>query len=470
MGKTKALGMDANGIQKVMRGRDYSADMLGQLGLALMSNIVGQLTYFYTDKVGVAAGAVGIVMAVAKVIDAFTDVICGHIVDNSDGGDEKYYRWMIRMAVPAAAIMILLFTVPIQVGQVPALLYVLVTNVILTAILYTMIATPFAAIQIVRTRSMEERTKIGVFRAVGSYAAGMLVVLLTVPITNALGGSQSAWIKYGVLLGLAVFLCFLICYQNGKKAKMENSAIAQNAEEAEDEKVPFKEAMGMLFRNKYWVMVLLFNLIVSVTNTISGSSATYYCKWIFGNDNLVAAAGAFGMLGTVVGFVISQPVIKRIGARNSILAGLAGSALFAGLRCIAPANFTMYIVTGALGSCVQIPLMCLYGVIAGYAVDYNEYRYDKKLVAISSGAVSFGSKVGSGVGSIVLSVCLALSAYDATLAAATDSMKAGIYAFSNYVPIVINVVMFVIFLKFDIEKKMPQIKKEMEERRASANR
>ena len=148
--------------------------------------------------------------------------------------------------------------------------------------------------------------------------------------------------------------------------------------------------------------LLLFNLIVSVTSTISGSSATYYCKWIFGNDNLVAIVGAVGMLGTIVGFLISTPMIKKFGARNSILIGLAGSALFAGIRCLAPENIVMYAVTGALGSGIQIPLMCLYGVIAGYAVDYNEYKYDKKMVAISSGAVSFGSKVGRGVGTIIL--------------------------------------------------------------------
>lgn len=466
MGKTKELEVDSNGVQKVMRGKDYGADMLGQLALSLMGNIVGQLTYFYTDKVGVAVGAVGVIMAIAKVIDAFTDVLFGHIVDNSKGGDKKYYQWMIRMTIPAAVILIMLFTVPIQFGQIPALIYVLVTNILLTAVIYTMIATPYAAIQIVRTKSLEERAKIGVFRAVGSYASGMLIVLLTVPITNALGGTQNAWIKYGAILGLVVLLCFLVCYNNGKNAKMQATSSTDDVETKDEEKVPFKDAMVMLFRNKYWVMVLLFNLIVSVTSTISGSSATYYCKWIFGNDNLVAIVGAVGMLGTIVGFLISTPMIKKFGARNSILIGLAGSALFAGIRCLAPENIVMYAVTGALGSGIQIPLMCLYGVIAGYAVDYNEYKYDKKMVAISSGAVSFGSKVGSGVGTIILSVCLSLSAYDATLEAATESMKMGIYAFSNFVPIAINVIVFVIFLGFDIEKKLPQMRAEVEARRS----
>ena len=105
---------DADGARRVMRAGDYMADLSGQLALGIMANIVGQLTYFYTDKVGLAVGGVGIVMAIAKFIDAFTDVIFGNIVDHSKGGNKKYYQWMLRMAVPAAAIMILMFTVPVS--------------------------------------------------------------------------------------------------------------------------------------------------------------------------------------------------------------------------------------------------------------------------------------------------------------------------------------------------------------------
>ena len=54
--KKKELGFDSDGAKKVMRKRDYMADMSGQLALGLMANVVGQLTYFYTDKVGLAVG------------------------------------------------------------------------------------------------------------------------------------------------------------------------------------------------------------------------------------------------------------------------------------------------------------------------------------------------------------------------------------------------------------------------------
>ena len=79
--KKKELGFDSDGAKKVMRKRDYMADMSGQWALGLMANVVGQLTYFYTDKVGLAVGGVGIVMAIAKVIDALTRRIYAYVYD-----------------------------------------------------------------------------------------------------------------------------------------------------------------------------------------------------------------------------------------------------------------------------------------------------------------------------------------------------------------------------------------------------
>ena len=455
---------DSEGVKLTMRTKDYLADMSGQLALGIMGNLIGQMTYFYTDKVGMAVGAVGIVMAIAKVLDAFTDVIFGNIVDHSRGGNKKYFRWMIALAIPAAVIVAMMFTVPKNAASGVQVAYALITNVLFSAVIYTMIATPFSAVMVVRTRSNEERSSMGVFRAVGNYMAGMLIAIVTIPVTNMLGGTQEAWIKYGAVLAAAVLLLFLICWNNGHKAAFTREE--EIRQEPEEEAVDFAPAMQMLLRNRYWVIVLLFNLITQITNTITASAGTYYCKWIFGNDNLVAVLGGLGLVATIIGFVLSKPIIAKLGVTRTVSFGCLGAALFAGIRCLAPANFTMYAVTSLLGSFVQIPLMCLYGVLLAMAVDYNEWKYDKKLVAMSGGAIGFGNKVGGGIGSLVLSLFLVLGSYDATLAAATPSMRYSIYAFSNYFPVVINLVMFLIFRGFDLEKKLPQIRAEIEARRA----
>ena len=177
-------------------------------------------------------------------IDAFTDVIAGNFIDHSKGGDHKYFRWILPQIIPAALIMVLMFTVPIQAGQIPGVIYALITNLVLSAGLYTFIATPFAAVMTVRSRSLSERGSIGLFRAVANYGAGMLISILTIPVTNMLGGTQSAWIKYGVVLGVLVFVLFAICCHNGRKAKFAcdyEEEETEGAAEEEEEPVPSKK-------------------------------------------------------------------------------------------------------------------------------------------------------------------------------------------------------------------------------------
>lgn len=86
---------------------------------------------------------------------------------------------------------------------------------------------------------------------------------------------------------------------------------------------------------------------------------------------------------------------------------------------------------------------------------------------MSGGAIGFGSKVGSGVGSVLLAAFLAIGAYDPTLEVASSSMVYSIYGFSNYLPVVINLVMFLIFRKFDLEEKLPEMREEVAARKAA---
>lgn len=458
------LGVDRNGVPKMMRKRDYLADMSGQIGMNLVANVIGQLTYFYTDKVGLAVGGVGVVMLISKIVDALTDLWFGNVIDHSKGGDRKYYRWLLRLMIPYVIVVVMLFCVPIQAGQIPALIYACITNILLSAVCGTLIGTPMSAVMVVRTNSQSERESMGVFRAVGSYGAGMFTAIVTIPLTNILGGTQIAWIKYGFIIALIVLLMLSICYINGRNAKLVEEVKDETEEGAEDA-VPLKDALGMLFKNKYWIILVLFNVITQITNSITATSGTYYCKWIFGNDNLVALAGSFGFFATIIGFIISKPVISKLGVNRTINLGVLGAAATAALRCLIPTNLPVYIVAGLLGSFVQIPLMCLYGVLLAMVVDYNEYTYNNKLVGVSSGAIGIGTKIGAGVGSVILTACLALGSYDATLEVATTSMRYAIYAFSNYLPLIINLALFFLFRHFDLEEKMPAIHKELARRR-----
>ena len=162
MGRTKKeLGLDSMGIQKSMRLTDYLGDGIGQLPLNIMSSLVGQLTYFYTEKVGLAAGMVATMLLIAKIFDAFSDLAMGKIMDAGRSPKGKCRPWFSRMAIPALVAIILLFTVPKNIGSGFQTAYVLITNVLITAIVYTAVAIPYGALMAIRTESFEERGEMG---------------------------------------------------------------------------------------------------------------------------------------------------------------------------------------------------------------------------------------------------------------------------------------------------------------------
>lgn len=184
----KPLGKDQFGVQKVMRGSDYFGDAMGQFALNAINGMVGQLTYFYTDKAGLAAGMVATMFMVTKIIDAFTDIIMGNIIDHTKPGKERYRPWILKMSIPAAVLLLMLFTVP-QGNSMMQTVYMLVTNLLMTSVIYTAIAIPYCSLMVVRTNSSEERGKMGVYRALAGYVPGMAIVLAVIPVTNALGGT-----------------------------------------------------------------------------------------------------------------------------------------------------------------------------------------------------------------------------------------------------------------------------------------
>lgn len=462
----KPLGKDKFGVQKVMRKGDYLGDALGQFALNAISGLIGQLTYFYTDKVGMAAGAVATMFFICKIIDAFTDVIMGNIVDHTAPGKEKYRPWLLRMAIPAAIVIVMLFTVPSGVGSTAQIAYMLVTNLLLSAIIYTAICIPYSSLLVVRTNSQEERGVMGTWRAAAGYVSGMVIAIGIIPITNMLGGDQSAWVKFGIGFGLVTVLALLLCYAKAKETAVGDSeAEAIASTEAEEEPVPFKEALGKLFHNKYWVMILLMNFMANVSYGISGASGTYYCKWIYGNDNLTGILGAVGMIPTLLGFILIGPMIKKLGVTKTLRVSFAIGMVTTAIRVFNPTDFVFNTAMGCFATFANIPMMCLLGVMTAMAIDYNDYKYGKKMVATSQSAASFGCKIGSGIGASLIGWCLALASYDGFAESATPAVRQAIYTFGIYIPLVLFVIMFVLALKFDLEAKLPAMREEMAARK-----
>ena len=453
----KPLGLDSMGIQKTMRFGDYMADAGGQFALNAISGLVGAITYFYTDKVGIAALTAANVALIAKIIDAFTDLIMGKIMDNGKSPKGKCRPWFLRMAIPAFVAIVALYTVPKGMSNAGQFAYLLAS-----AVVYTAIAIPYVSLMVMRTKSIDERNKMGIFRAALGYIIGMVIAIALVPITNMLGpdgvADQAAYIKFAVVVGaIAMILLFVLYRKSEEKAA---------AEEKPDDGLPFMQSIGMLFKNKYWVLLLIVNLFSNIIYALTSAAGTYYAKWILGNDNLIGIMGAAGLIPTFVGFAVVGPMTKKLGIRKTLLVSFAIGIFGALVRVVFPDNLIVTLTAGLLPSFATIPMMCLSSPMNSMATDYNDYLYGNKIVGMSASASSFGGKIAGGLGSAMIGWILAGVGYDSAAATASAAVRYGIYSFSIYLPLVLLVVMFLLTTRFDLESKYVDIMKAVHERKA----
>jgi len=454
---SKPLGLDKNGVQKVMRLPDYLADSLGLFSLNAVSGLVGQLTYFYTEKVGLAAVSVANAFLVVKIIDALTDLIMGNIVDHTKPGKERYRPWMIKAGIPMAIIVALLFMVPQNAGDMAKLAYMFVTNLLATAVLYTAVSIPYVSLQVVRTNSEEERATMGSFRAFAGYIAGFIVAIVIVPVTNALGGTQDAWIKVGVIFALVIALCMLIVYLRSREtAEAVTPEKKQELLEQQEEGEWLGSALKKLFHNKYWIIVLLCNFFANVTYGLATSSGTYYAKYIYGDDNLIAIQGTLGLIPTIFGFATIGIFIKKLGVVKTLRVSFFIGVVSLALRLINPTNFWYNNILGLFTSWADIPMMCLNGVLLAMAVDFNKIKFGKRMIGYSTSAVGFGNKVSSGIGASLIGWLLGMAGYDKMGEVLTPMVRQAIYGFSIYAPLLMFIGMYLMIRKFDLEKVLAE--------------
>ena len=125
-----------------------------------------------------------------------------------------------------------------------------------------------------------------------------------------------------MILAVISFVSLLVLYKVTKE-NVTVQAAETGGEKAEAEKeddVSFAEGLKLLFKNKYWVLMLVANMLMSVSYALAGSGGTYYAEYILGNDNLVALLGAVGLIPTFLGFILVGPLAGKFGMTKTTVA------------------------------------------------------------------------------------------------------------------------------------------------------
>ena len=416
------------------------------------------LTFFYTDYIGVSVQMIGLIILISRFFDGGSDVVRGLIVDRTRSKYGKARPWVLWASIPYAIGCVLLFTVPPASDMVKAI-YIFITYNFIQTVCYTALNLPYSSLAALMTRNQYERGSINAIRMALSPFGRILATAVTLPLVKLLGNDQRAWIMAAAIYGAIALALLLFCFFNTKER-------VQLAAEQADTKVPIGTSLKALLKNKYWALGLLLWAMLSVYMTLSGTSLSYYSKWILGNSLLTSPLYLAEQIPCIVLTFFIPLALQKISKRNLALAGAIICIIGQIGLMFDDHSFAFAMVSAICRGIGQAPLMGVVFSFIADSVEYGQYKTHLRLEGLIYSAASVGSKLGGGLMSAAFGWILGWAGYDGLQAVQTAATLRTISALFVWGPIIVWGVTAVILLFHRLEKEYPAIMKELSEREA----
>lgn len=446
------------GIRLAYAGGDVACNIVfGMIGALLTS--------FYTDTIGITPAIIGYIMLGSRVFDGVSDIIMGIVVEKTHSRFGKARPWLLWMSIPFCLSAVLLFTVP-RGGGVPLwaqILYITVTYNFCTTVCYTAINLPYGTLSTLMTRSSHERDMLGNVRMGLSPLGKILAVTCTPILVGVMGGigDANAWaytmsIWSAVGLGL-LLINFFFCKETINPDEEKKSLEAKR----ETKKLPMGKALKFLVKNQYFWAVLLLWMFQSVSFGVIGTTLPYYAKWVLHDMNLDKYYNTLFLVETLVlvgGVFVCMPLMKKFGKRNMALIGglfaLASQTMFAFYSYFVKFDSIgmMYTIC-VLRSIGLAPLNAVVFGMLGDVVDFGHWKNGVRQEAFICAGGSVGTKLGSGLASVVITQLLSAAGYleGKDVTSQPDSavkMIEGLYVWAP-LAIAAGIVLVLIFYRLD---------------------
>ncbi len=393
------------------------------------------LMKFYTDVMGVEAAIVGIVMMVARFVDAFTDVAMGRICDRSRMTPVgKFKPWIRRMCAPVAIASFLIYQSGLA-GMPMAfkIAYLFITYILWGSIFYTSINIPYGSMASAISPEPGDRQSLSTFRTMGGTLAG-LIIGAGVPLIaydkidgNAVLNGGRFTVVAGVFSLLAVG-CYLLCYAlTTERVRTEASAEAQKNNSILK---MFKNALT----NRALISIIVASIVMLLAQLTMQSMANYVYPNFYRNSDAQAASTVLMMAGMLIAAAVAKPLAKKFGkAEVSIASNLSATVVCVLLFILRPENVWVYV--GLQTLCwlgLGIFSMVSWALITD-VIDYSELRNGIREDGSVYALYSFARKLGQAASAGLSGALLTLVGYSQATAF-EDSVVNGIFDIATLVP------------------------------------
>lgn len=303
---------------------------------------------FYTDVMGIAPALVGMLMMLARFVDAFTDVTMGQIVDRSKPTkDGKFRPWIRRMCGPVAISSFLIY----QSGFAGMsygfkVFWMFVTYILWGSFFYTSINIPYGSMASAISADPKDRAELSTWRNIGATLASLvigtgtpIVAYVTVEGKTVLSGSRMTMIA-GVFAILAI-ICHMLCF----KLVRERVPVPAN-----NQKLEIGKLLKSLFTNRALLGIIIAALLLLLATLGMQGMSAYVFPNFYGN---AGAQSLSALLSNLAILFICAPLAaglsEKMGKKElAIVSCLISSVVFAVCLIVHPDNAYIYIVFSVL--------------------------------------------------------------------------------------------------------------------------
>ena len=415
------------------------------------------LMKFYTDAMGVSAGAVGTIMMLARLADAFTDVTMGRICDRSRivPGAGKFKPWILRMCVPVAAASFLMYlTAPAGWPYALRVAYLLVTYLLWGSVFYTAVNIPYGSMASAISPEPGDRQSLSTFRTLGGTLAGLIIgVGLPLIAYQKVDGVETligprVTLAAGVFSLLAI-VCYLLCYA------LTTERVTPQVSHAPARFSSVADMLRGAVRNRALISIIVASVLVLLAQLTMQNMAGYVYPDYYNNASAQSASTLLMMGAMLIAAISAKPLTARFGKAEVS----AGASLLASAVCFA----TFLFRPQSVWTFVLLQTLCWLGLgvfsmvcwalitdVIDYAELQNGIREDGSVYALYSFARKLGQAVSAGVSGWLLT----LIGYVPGSAVQTEGVLRGVFAIATLMPaIALGLLALVLALWYPLHRR-----------------
>lgn len=477
--------------------------ILGVWGMMMTSSIVNSyFNQYLTDVLGFTANKAIWIPAfmvafpvLSKLLDAITNIIMSKVIDSTVCKQGKVRPWLIISAPLVAICVTLLFWMPFQSVTAQAIWIVVMFN-LYYSVAYTMWNMSKELMPAVSTRNVRQRRNLSMAATiVGNVGTGLVSILFPMILAQVCaifnGDNAKGYLLSMTIFGLLGLVCAFVQYfytrERVTEERRNQSGIVGGTIQTEIRKeASLLTQAKVCLSSKYWLIFVLVMFVTNILSNMRNISLIYYSGWVVQGNAYGAVASIQAKFQMIAlspmgpGILLLLPLIKKWGRTRCIWVGGTLTVIGSVIAFLNPGSSMMIYMGSALGGIGSIFFTYTLMSFMGDVIDHVEWKTKVRCDGLTGGFTSAGMMFAVGIAQGLFNLGLMVTKYAQPQQIGVGADNVALYAdqtaaatsWINFAYqgsyIIIGLVIFVVFcFFFDLEKHMPQVSKELQERKVA---